>query len=109
MSAGKLDSVAAPGEVQGFPQGAETRLMDITVTVAPMYVAEALGDQDLDGLTEKLVAPVPEEPLRLSVYKNDPLLREDHDPIGRGFYEVAEERLLKGGVGRGVARHGDVE
>src|SRR5207302_5310846 len=74
---------------------------EVAGAVPPVGVAYALGEQELDGLVQQLVAAVPEELLRLRVDEHDPPLTIDpHDGIGSGIEQVAEPAV----GGRGAQR-----
>jgi len=56
-----------------------------------------IGDQDVDGLADQLVAVVPEQALDLRVHQRDPAVGFDaHHGVGRCFQESCES---------GVCRH----
>src|SRR5438132_14172421 len=56
-----------------------------------MKGAKAIGDEELDRLTEQLAPPIAEERLRLPVDEHDPPLAvDDHHGVGGGLHQPPE-------------------
>ena len=88
----ELAAVLAPaGEVQADTHRTRPRIGDVAGAMPPGGVAHALGEQELDGLVQQLVAAVPEELLGLRVDEHDPPLTiHPDDGVGSGIEQVAE-------------------
>ena len=89
---GELGPVLAePIELPALSHRAGVRIGGVAGAVAGMLAAEALGDQDLHGATQELVALVAEHPLHLSVDEDDlPLVVDDDHGVGRGLEQVTK-------------------
>ena len=87
--------LAAAGEVQAHAHRARPRVHDVAGAVPLVGSAHALGEEDLDGLVQQLVPPVPEDLLGLRVDEHDaPLVVDPDDGVGSVLEQVAEPAVV---------------
>ncbi len=87
-------ALSQPAQIPACSHRAGPRLVHELRPVCGMFAPISEGNQDIHFLADQLVAPVPEELLRLVVDQNDFALRVRHDHGARGRLDNQPEHLL---------------